>query len=128
MKYAGATCGTFLGPYSSFFQYAEKFGIQSRVDRFIGIAFCDSLNTGTASEREYDINLLDCFGGLFDEDIVALTFYGHFIDFQIQTLHPASDAQGRRDDAHLTFAAGETYGYAGAASQYQDFLVSFKYF
>ncbi len=94
MEDAHAAGCTFFLPHAAFFEDAQKHGIKAGIDGLVGVAFGDGLHAGAAADGEDGVDLVDLVGGLFDEDVVALTFDSQFVDRESEALQPAGHAQG----------------------------------
>ena len=82
MQDTGPAGGAFLRPHASFFKNTEELGIETGINRFIGVALGNRLDTRTATQGKHGIAFCDGLGSLLDEDIIALALNGKFINFK----------------------------------------------
>ena len=82
MQHTFAAGRAFFRPDSPFLQDADEGGVEARINWFAGETLGDGLHSSTAADGQHGVVSLDGFGGLFEEDVVALAFDGEFFDFQ----------------------------------------------
>jgi len=82
MQHTLAAGRAFFRPDTPFFQNADERSVEARVNGFVAVTLGDGLHAGTATDGQHGVVSLDGFGGLFQEDVVALAFDGQFLDFQ----------------------------------------------
>jgi len=82
MQHAFAAGGAFFRPDAPFLQNADERGVEAGVNGFVAVTLGDGLHAGAAADGQHGVVSLDGFGGLFEEDVVALAFDGEFLDFQ----------------------------------------------
>ena len=86
VEHARAAGGAFFRPDASFLEDADEGRIETRVNGLIGVTLGNGLNARAAAKRKNSVVSLYRVGRLFEKDVVALTFYGQFLDFKRQAL------------------------------------------
>lgn len=80
MEHARSAGSAFFRPDAPLFQNADEGGVEGRVNRFVHKTFGQCLHAGTAAQRQHGVSLPGRLGGLFEENVVALAFYGELLD------------------------------------------------
>lgn len=92
MEHTRAAGRAFFRPDAPFFQNADECGVEARVNRFVHKTFGQRLHAGSAAQRQHGVSLPGRLGGLLEENVVALAFYGELLDVQGYVFHSGRHA------------------------------------